>query len=789
MIIIRSFLYKSFFIKSYRISIMTYYEKYCKYKAKYLTLKKQCGGVGDANDNIIAIGDLHGDIELLLRILTTDVNENGSILVPNRDKSYIHTPENLTKPIHEVENYDDMLGYAWNPMFTNHTIIFTGDIIDGKRSNQSLGIFKNAEIKMLRLINRLIIESQRYNCSVIKILGNHEINALLTVQNDDYQFAFMDDVYVREGTIVNRKQYFRSKLTFGIDSNMPQNNLSSLIIDNAKIIYEINNHIFSHAGFSNDPAIPINGMTKLLHEILDIRRIDLINNFVINTLRGDYNVPINFILPNNEEIIELDRYTILLMIIGIEQTENLYIQPPNIRPSTRIPGLTVSHNMNNTHCSSNTQTLLVNRIDDDFMYGVNNILDVVDTLYMIETLKKIQNPNQLVNIPEVIEKIRNMLVFLRDDETLMLKLAIKNNLLRFKKLIDDLRGLFNFDAGPNTDMSKEVELVWILGFFSINGLALNDKIQNITKIVIQFKGLGIGYVKNLLNIIKNRSSVGIDDKTKIQQIINKYRDNMHSREEISIDELIRLLPSRDDIDNEFMNIYRSIDDEITKLNIEFAKLFDEEICTFFRPLNEIKRAMLLNKEITPTNKNYLSSIYEKIRRIYIITTQKHPIENEIIYLITKVSTFKNPFVSHIFIHDDYVNKRFVIGHLPVANIKIKYRNIAKVFGSYKENADKIIGLIDDIDADKSIINYGLDEYKNLLKRKIIIPIPVFSPNLSDGITGECDKLYKIDCGLSKAFGKLPNVKQQFLHIKCRLNGVPLDHMAHTFIDIRRNIAL
>lgn len=785
---------------------MIYYEKYCKYKKKYLTLKKQYGGDGNSNDNIVAIGDLHGDIDLLLRILTTNINEDISILKPDTNKIHLHNPENLTMPIHEIENYDDMLGFIWNPRFINHTIIFTGDIIDGKRSSNILSVFKNAEIKMLRLINKLIIEAPRYNCEVVKILGNHELNALLSVQNDKYQFAFMDDIYINEGLTTDRKQYFRSKLTFDIDGQITPNNLSGLIIDNAKIIYEINNHIFSHAGFSNDPAIPINGITKPLYEILDMRRIESINNFVIEMLRGNVDVPIDFILPNNEKILALDKYVIFLMITGVEKIENLYKQLSNIPQTIKIPGLTLSLNMGYTHCvidSDNPSTnrkFLINRTDDDFVDSINNINNIINILHVIELFKRIQKKispvdvieqnNELIDIPKMTNKIKSISSFLRNGEisdeyeyeSLISKIDMKNNLLKFKKIISDLRNLFDFDAIPSSGIDKDKELDKYLEVFNH---VFDVKMGHIMNLVTQFRGLGMGYVKSLLNIIKNRSITDIDEN-KLQQIIKKYIDNSISKENIDNDTFIRLLPTKDEIDTDFANINKDVDDEITKLNEKFSEIFNDEICDLFKPLIKINEIMSSNKDINQNEKKYIISLYEKIKYIYNIVThcQGGTIENEIINLTDKIITFKNPFVSYIFNNDMYANKKFVIGHLPTANIKTKYNNILRTFSSYNEKVSKMMILINIIDP-RTI--YDLTEYKNILEQKIKLQNLSFNRNLTgEGITKECDRLYKIDCGLSKAFGKSPN-KQQFLHISCNVDNIPLDSMIYRSIDIKANI--
>jgi hypothetical protein len=101
-------------------------------------------GVFPEMDSIIAIGDIHGDFEALVKILY---------------KAKVMTPEG-----------------EWNPNAKNTVVVQLGDLLDRKERGDGVDSDNYMEeIHILQLIEHLHIEAQEFNSAFIYVVGNHEI--------------------------------------------------------------------------------------------------------------------------------------------------------------------------------------------------------------------------------------------------------------------------------------------------------------------------------------------------------------------------------------------------------------------------------------------------------------------------------------------------------------------------------------------------------------------------------------------------------------------------------------
>tara|TARA_B100001094_G_C18163226_1_gene790554 strand:- start:273 stop:1544 length:1272 start_codon:yes stop_codon:yes gene_type:complete len=234
-----------------------YYLKYIKYKKKYLhNLRnnilisnssinqfnnKLIGGINSNNNftqnnlghynikdqNIIlyAIGDIHGDYEVLKHILTELLN---------------------------VADYDiNNNTFEWKA--NNVYLIFNGDLVDrGGRGNKVVDIEKN-DIKIIENLINLKEQSKLFNSDIILLCGNHE----LMIFNQDFRYSTLDK---SQKTNINRGSLFATKYS---------NNVLGLL--------RINNILFTHGGICEE-------MFKSDEYSVDFQKVDPIN-YINNLIR------------------------------------------------------------------------------------------------------------------------------------------------------------------------------------------------------------------------------------------------------------------------------------------------------------------------------------------------------------------------------------------------------------------------------------------------------------------------------------------------------------------------
>lgn len=204
-----------------------YYKKYIKYKKKYLNIIKNNiintnnllnkniikGGknnnlghinIQDKNIIIYAIGDIHGDFELLKHILTE---------------------------LLKVAKFDNITN-KFNWISKNIYLIFNGDLVDrGGRGDKIVDIEKN-DILIIESLIQLKNQAQANNSDVILMTGNHE----LMIFQQDFRFSTLDN---------NQKKNIVRGSSF---SQLYSNNVLGLL--------RLNNLLFTHGGVCKEMFNP-----------------------------------------------------------------------------------------------------------------------------------------------------------------------------------------------------------------------------------------------------------------------------------------------------------------------------------------------------------------------------------------------------------------------------------------------------------------------------------------------------------------------------------------------------
>jgi len=187
------------------------FKKYLKYKLKYINNKNNFqsnmfGGnqletnqlghyLLDNKKEIFCIGDIHGDYDILIKIL---------------------------KDINCINNKEEWIG-------KNKYVVFNGDLVDrGGRNSEKLGCTNNqcsdSDYRVIKKLLEFKKESQKYDSDIILVMGNHEL--MLFQGNTSYNI--MDSSY--------QEKFVRS----------PADSVVKEYVDNCVVIAFINNLVFVH---------------------------------------------------------------------------------------------------------------------------------------------------------------------------------------------------------------------------------------------------------------------------------------------------------------------------------------------------------------------------------------------------------------------------------------------------------------------------------------------------------------------------------------------------------------
>ena len=214
------------------------------------------------NGPIFTLSDIHGDINAFIITLRdcAKVIKKRVVFDPTKIDDNIET--NLLIDINVNENiYDESLGYEW--CGNNSFIVICGDMIDPYRGPKDCKTkhgdlcnkYPQTEIKLLKFINNISKQAQIKNGRIVKLLGNHELNNILsnTGLATKYTFTY-DDNYYKD---IERRDIF----------NVGQPGFKLLFEDGCNMLIKINNSIFVHGQ---------------LPKIQTINDIDKINKFINN---------------------------------------------------------------------------------------------------------------------------------------------------------------------------------------------------------------------------------------------------------------------------------------------------------------------------------------------------------------------------------------------------------------------------------------------------------------------------------------------------------------------------
>lgn len=216
-------------------------------------------GVYSNVKNIVAIGDLHGDILQLITILLH------SKLIKKKNKNKC-----VSKSDYDINNYMWIGGSTY--------LVQLGDIFDG--GGRALeDTFDDNEVEIYKFLINLKKMAKEKNGNVILIIGNHEImnfnknynyvqdktmNKCLTVNDEDFNYK-LDST--KSCDISDRHKLF----------SIPNGPLARSMKKYMKGVVKINNNIFCHGGIS-----------ELISKKYNIKEInDILKSFLSGTIQNN----------------------------------------------------------------------------------------------------------------------------------------------------------------------------------------------------------------------------------------------------------------------------------------------------------------------------------------------------------------------------------------------------------------------------------------------------------------------------------------------------------------------
>jgi hypothetical protein len=212
-----------------------------------------------ADTRIIALSDIHGDIDALIIALRDCAKVIQPISnIPNEINQTDKDPllvELLNLTITDNNTYDHFsrnanLNFNW--IGTNTHVVIVGDIIDPLRPrftyiDQTTGRnvnnnYPQIEFKILKFLNKLDEYARVHGGRVIKLLGNHEFTNL--IPGNDYTGRYSHDVNERLPYLdATLNVQFITRLTY---FNINQPGFELLKEGGIGVFVKINNNIFMH---------------------------------------------------------------------------------------------------------------------------------------------------------------------------------------------------------------------------------------------------------------------------------------------------------------------------------------------------------------------------------------------------------------------------------------------------------------------------------------------------------------------------------------------------------------
>lgn len=185
-------------------------------------------------NDIYAIGDLHGDYQILIKILL-----NFNLIVKTKEYYY----NNIT------------FDYKLNDKLSSYALIQVGDQLDGNRHlDYSKNNFKDEDDKIIYFFDILKEQSKKLNnVYIISIIGNHEFMNL----NKIYKYVSPNNLNSRNDFIDNNKKN---------------------ILCNRYYCIVINNFVFSHCGIIKSLIVNLDLMYPNLNLINNLKQFDNLND-------------------------------------------------------------------------------------------------------------------------------------------------------------------------------------------------------------------------------------------------------------------------------------------------------------------------------------------------------------------------------------------------------------------------------------------------------------------------------------------------------------------------------
>jgi hypothetical protein len=164
------------------------------------------------NNKIIAIGDIHGDYYIFIKML---------------------------KISHIINDELEWIG-------KDTYVVQIGDILDGKRPDVSFEkkyLEEPGELKIINLILKLDSEAVKQGGKFVSILGNHDICSYYFYKNDKYNKAYVKKSDIQE----YRKVYNISRSDFFY----PGKGQGAIIFGNTRpLLYQLGKFLFCHGSLS-----------------------------------------------------------------------------------------------------------------------------------------------------------------------------------------------------------------------------------------------------------------------------------------------------------------------------------------------------------------------------------------------------------------------------------------------------------------------------------------------------------------------------------------------------------
>jgi hypothetical protein len=238
----------------------------CKYYIKLYNSQPIITYVNVPNNRIIAIGDIHGDIDLMLntlllsKVIKKTNNNKNAILLNNKGN----------------EEYYEWIG-------KNSIIVQVGDQIDRCRPTSENNCLNNitykdeaSDIEILLFYTNLNELAKKYGGAVYSLLGNHELmNCFGDIRYVSY--ANLKQVQTSDDLTLGRKKIFRRGGT-----------ISKFLACSRSAIIIVNNYLFVHGGILGSLIAEIQQLDKKnnIFEILN----DVISKWLIYNDKDLYNI-------------------------------------------------------------------------------------------------------------------------------------------------------------------------------------------------------------------------------------------------------------------------------------------------------------------------------------------------------------------------------------------------------------------------------------------------------------------------------------------------------------------